>query len=157
MLRIFKKKDDKKELITAVAGTIRDLKDTYEKDFLPKHDVGFSIEAIDGEIVSPIEGDIIKISPTQNAFTIKGDDITVIVQIGEVTDDMVDGVFDPKVHKGNHINKGDVICDVDMIKFSDLEIKYKVFIMVSADNDLDFYFKKSAGRADDGTILLKWR
>lgn len=153
MFDIFKRKD-KNELIAPVSGDIF----IIDKKILKDHDIGYIINAVDFEILAPIDGTIEYISDPKNKYRIKNDDLIVTIQVGEIIDEakISDGIFKANCHIGNHIQKGDILASVDMMRYADLEARYVVYVFIDdiANKKLDI--KKYSGKVNEKTPLIKW-
>lgn len=80
---------------------------------------GFAVDITDGNIASPVDGEIIQVFPTGHALGIKSDSgVEILVHIGIDTVELKGEGFDIKVQKGQKVSAGDilVVADIDFIR-----------------------------------------
>jgi PTS system, beta-glucoside-specific IIABC component len=97
---------------------------------------GVGIEPADGNVVSPVDGEVTVAFPTGHAYGIKSDNGTeILIHIGINTVQLNGKYFNPKVEKGAKVHKGDVIADfdVDQIKAAGYDPTTMVLVTNSAD------------------------
>lgn len=81
---------------------------------------GVAVIPNEGRITAPCSGTVVKVSETQNAYNILGDDgVEILVQVGIKTGELCGRGFKSNVHEGDKVKTGDLICDADLHYISD--------------------------------------
>ena len=76
---------------------------------------GFAVQPISGNIYSPVDGEIVGITESKHAFTIKSDDgLDVLVHIGIDTVKLGGNGFTPMVREGERVKAGGLIARVEL-------------------------------------------
>lgn len=101
-----------------VAGTAIPLAQVQDKVFASEAmGKGIGIVPSNGTFVSPVDGRIVIAMKSGHAFGLKTDSgVEVLVHIGIDTVQLKGEGFSPKVAKGDVVMKGDVLCEVDLVK-----------------------------------------
>ena len=127
MIIIFKKIFNKQEIVLKtielkahVSGNIVKLEDVPDPVFAEKMmGDGIAIDPTEGEIVSPVDGEVVQVFPTKHAIGIKADNgAEILIHIGLETVSMGGEGFTTKVTTGEKIKAGDVLVnfDLDLVK-----------------------------------------
>lgn len=75
---------------------------------------GISIDPISQSLLSPCDGEVVQLHPSNHAVTVKtAEGIEVLMHIGLDTVTLRGEGFDPKVKVGDHVKTGDVLIDFD--------------------------------------------
>ncbi|MGO3412065.1 MAG: glucose PTS transporter subunit IIA, partial [Leuconostoc falkenbergense] len=109
---------------------------------------GFAIEPINGNVLSPIDGEITMIAPTQHAIGIKTERGTdVLVHMGIDTVAMNGAPFDLKIAVGDHVKHGDLLADMNIEAIHQADKMATIMVIclelpetatVKIDDELDF-------------------
>ena len=104
------------DLIAPATGKIIPLNEVKDEMFASKAlGDGFAIEINEGKIVSPIDGTIVSMFPTQHAFGIKSEDgIEILIHIGIDTVNLKGEGFSSSIVQGASIKKGETLVNVDL-------------------------------------------
>lgn len=105
---------------------------------------GYAVEPTDGEIVSPVSGEITTIFPTKHAMGIKTDNgLEVLVHMGLDTVELASEPFDLHVSEGDKVEHGTPLATVDLdgIKAAG---KQTTMLVVVTNMPVVGYFKFSA-------------
>ncbi|MBU8906273.1 PTS sugar transporter subunit IIA [Desertibacillus haloalkaliphilus] len=118
---LFGKKKELEETIVAPAtGKFIEIEEVPDAAFSQKMmGDGFAIEPTEGEVVSPIDGEVVQIFPTKHAVGIQGKSgIEVLVHIGLETVSMNGEGFKAFVKQGDRVKAGQCLItfDLDLIK-----------------------------------------
>ncbi|SDK50917.1 PTS sugar transporter subunit IIA [Lacicoccus qingdaonensis] len=122
---LFGKKDDSPvdstlEIKSPFNGKYVKLEDIPDPVFSEKMmGEGFGIEPSDGEVVSPVEGEVMQVFPTNHAVGIKtANGIELLIHIGLETVAMEGEGFTGHVSEGDSVEAGDklVTFDIDLVK-----------------------------------------
>ncbi|WP_228489158.1 PTS sugar transporter subunit IIA [Raineyella fluvialis] len=99
-----------------VAGTTVPLAEVNDKVFASgAMGQGVGILPDNGRIVAPVAGTVIAATRTGHAFGIKSDDgVEVLVHVGIDTVQMKGEGFSPKVTRGQRVEQGDLLAEVDL-------------------------------------------
>lgn len=115
----FKKKVKKDDSYGAfVNGVVMGLEAMPDQVFSQKlMGDGFAIEPTDGVVVAPTAGEITVVFPTGHAYGITREDgVEVLIHLGVDTVELGGEGFEAKVAVGDKVNRGDVICQMDLEK-----------------------------------------
>jgi len=116
---------------------------------------GCAIIPEDGKIYSPVNGTVESVAETKHAYGFLSEDgLEVLVHFGLETVGLKGEGFYPKVHPGDKVRCGDLICEVDreLLKEKQIDVITPILISGGADN---MALEAASGRAEAGkTILL---
>ncbi|WP_028709642.1 glucose PTS transporter subunit IIA [Propionicicella superfundia] len=103
-------------LVAPVAGRVLPLAEVGDKVFASKAlGDGVGIVPSEGRVVAPVAGVLVTVHKSGHAFGIKTDDgVEVLVHVGIDTVRMGGEGFDVKVQKGQRVEVGDVLVEVDL-------------------------------------------
>lgn len=79
---------------------------------------GFMIEPENGNVVSPIQGEIVMVFPTGHAIGIKNKDHEILIHLGVDTVKLNGQGFTNKVKVGDKVEAGQTICSFDFDQVS---------------------------------------
>lgn len=121
MFNFFKK--SKFEVVSPAKGTLRELSEVPDEAFSAKYlGDGFIVEPSNGDVYSPVEGEVAMIFPTLHAVGLKcSNGIEVLVHIGVDTVKLEGEGFQAFISKGQKVKAGELL-----IKFDLETIKNKV-------------------------------
>lgn len=116
----FKKKSKELEIYTCVQGEVLPIENVPDPVFAEKIlGDGIAINPSNGEIISPIDGEITMIQDSLHAIGIKvDDDIEILIHIGLETVELNGEGFTKKVNVNDRVKKGQsIVCfDKEMIE-----------------------------------------
>lgn len=109
-------------ILSPMKGIIVELDNVEDKAFssgaLGK---GIAIDPTDSRVVSPVNGTIMTIFPTNHAIGIISDNGTeILIHLGMNTVELNGMHFTPTVKEGNRVKAGDLIMDVDLDKIKSM-------------------------------------
>lgn len=104
------------QILLPAAGTVIALAEVNDKVFASgAMGEGIGVIPDTGEITSPVGGRIIAAPKSGHAYGIKTDDgVEILVHVGIDTVQMKGEGFSPRVAKGDHVEAGDVLVNVDL-------------------------------------------
>ncbi|CCQ93107.1 glucose-specific enzyme IIA component of PTS [[Clostridium] ultunense Esp] len=119
MLKFFKK-NKPLEIVAPITGDIVPIEEVPDKVFSEKMlGDGLAIDPAEGKVVSPIDGAVVTIFPTNHAIgLVTKEGLEILIHIGLDTVEL-DGIgFKRAVEKENKVKKGDLLMefDIDLIK-----------------------------------------
>ncbi len=108
-------KDKSVNFVMPVTGEIIDIKDLPDPVFAEKMmGDGFGIKPESNEIVSPVDGEVVSVFPTNHAVGLKTKEgIEVLIHVGIDTVNLKGEGFSSNVNAGDKVNAGDVLLTVD--------------------------------------------
>lgn len=109
------------DIVSPMCGTIIPLEKVNDPVFSEKSmGDGFAVKFSEGNVYSPVDGEIILTFPTKHAIGIKSDDRNeILVHIGLDTVTLNGEGFDLKVEVGQRVQKGDLLVEVKHEFFKD--------------------------------------
>ncbi|WP_181151780.1 MULTISPECIES: beta-glucoside-specific PTS transporter subunit IIABC [unclassified Arthrobacter] len=104
---------------------------------------GFGVRPVTGDIVAPIDGEIVVVMRTGHAFGIRDSlsGVDVLVHIGINTVSMKGDGFAPRVAVGNTVRRGDLLGTVDLAKVAAAGLDATTIVVATAgpaDRTVDF-------------------
>lgn len=114
MFGLFKKKSMK--IYPPMKGEIISLTEVPDKVFSQKMiGDGFAVIPVNGEVMSPIDGKILHVFPTNHAFgLVTKEGIEVLVHIGIDTVELKGDGFTRILEPGTNVNAGDTVIKVNL-------------------------------------------
>ncbi|ANK61783.1 N-acetylglucosamine-specific PTS transporter subunit IIBC [Loigolactobacillus backii] len=114
-------------------GQLLDIEQVSDPTFAQKMlGDGYAIEPVNGEVVSPIDGEILTIFPTKHAIGLKTTDgLEVLVHMGLDTVELKGAPFDIKVKQGQKVKHGDVLANADLQAIKDAGKKSTMIVIVT--------------------------
>lgn len=102
--------------VSPMSGQLMALDDVADQGFSSRAmGDGFAIDLSDGQIVSPVDGEVLVCFPTKHAYGLKSKDgKEILIHIGMDTVELNGKGFVTHVNVGDHVEQGDVLCEVDM-------------------------------------------
>ena len=118
---MFRQKTKTAYLTAPVTGKSVSLENSEDAAFASKLlGDGVAIMPVEGEFCSPADGRITGIAEALHAYTLETPDgLEILVHIGIDTVELRGEYFTPKVHVGDTVHAGDVICVVDTAAVSE--------------------------------------
>ncbi len=104
------------KLIAPLTGIMMPIEQVPDPVFAKKMvGEGFSIDPLNGQLVSPIAGEVIDLQPSGHAVTIRSQEgLEILIHIGLDTVKMQGEGFDTKVKEGQSVDIGDSLIDFDL-------------------------------------------
>ena len=115
-MSIFKKE---KTIVNVAEGEIVELKNVNDEVFSSGVlGYGYGVIPTQGEVFSPIDGEITNVYDTCHAYSIEGEGIEVLVHIGIDTVELDGEGFSARVKQGDKVKKGSPLAyaDLELIK-----------------------------------------
>lgn len=111
----FLKKKNKVEFHSIGNGVVRSLDKVPDPVFAEKMmGDGFAMELEDGNIYSPVDGEVTLVFPTGHAYGITTESgVELLIHIGIDTVELEGEGFDGKVEQGDKVKQGDLLSIVD--------------------------------------------
>lgn len=98
---------------------------------------GIAVEPLDGRIVAPCGGTIVAAMPTGHAYGIRTDDgLEILVHIGVDTVQMKGEGFTPQVKKGDVVQAGHTLANVDLNAIKDAGHPATVIVIITNRGDI---------------------
>ena len=99
-----------------MSGSLVPLSDVADPVFASgKMGAGVGIAPSDGTVIAPISGKVVVAMGSGHAYGIRSDDgVEVLVHVGIDTVNMKGEGFSPRVAKGDRVEKGQVLAEVDL-------------------------------------------
>lgn len=160
MLRkLFGKEKPTEEILKSpVDGKVVNLEDVPDPVFAQKMmGDGVAIEPQDGQVVSPVEGEIIQVFPTKHAIGIKGKTgIEILIHIGLETVQMNGEGFESYVNQGDKVKVGDLLVRFDKSLVEQKAVSSIIPIILTNGEIIESIDKFDTTNAESGvTDLMK--
>jgi PTS system glucose-specific IIA component len=116
--KLFGKKTREENITAPLTGRIFSLENVPDPVFSQKMmGEGFAIEPTNGEVVAPIDGEIVQLFHTKHAIGLKTENgAEIIIHVGLETVAMEGEGFTAHVKEGSKVKKGDKLLTVDLEK-----------------------------------------
>ncbi|MCY8231049.1 PTS sugar transporter subunit IIA [Priestia endophytica] len=116
--KLFGKKTREENITAPLTGHIFSLENVPDPVFSQKMmGEGFAIEPTNGEVVAPIDGEIVQLFHTKHAIGLKTENgAEIIIHVGLETVAMEGDGFTAHVKEGSKVKKGDKLLTVDLEK-----------------------------------------
>ena len=115
---------------------------------------GFAVEPTSSTVVSPVNGVIKSIFPTQHAIILQSDDgLDILVHMGLETVALKGEGFDVKVAKGNKVTAGQPMATMDLSFVLGQGKKTTIIVVIT--NLEDRRLKLATGRATAGSAVVE--
>ncbi|MED4073454.1 PTS sugar transporter subunit IIA [Priestia endophytica] len=116
--KLFGKKTREENITAPITGRIFSLENVPDPVFSQKMmGEGFAIEPTNGEVVAPIDGEIVQLFHTKHAIGLKTENgAEIIIHVGLETVAMEGEGFTAHVKEGSKVKKGDKLLTVDLEK-----------------------------------------
>ena len=115
---LFKKKSKEEELVilAPVTGELLDISKVPDEAFAQKMmGDGFAVKSFDGEVISPVDGEIQLVFETKHAIGLKTeDDLEILIHFGVDTVNLNGEGFEVFVKPGDKVKAGDKLMKVDL-------------------------------------------
>ncbi|GAF66745.1 PTS system transporter subunit IIA [Bacillus sp. TS-2] len=104
------------KIYAPISGTYMNIEEVPDPTFSQKMmGDGFAIKPEEGQVVSPIDGEIVQVFPTKHAIGLKSNEgVEVLIHVGLETVNMKGEGFVAHVSEGDKVSVGDVLLDFDL-------------------------------------------
>lgn len=157
----FLKKNKEIELISPMTGDIIPLEEVPDPVFSEKMmGDGIAIEPSEGKVLSPIDGKIATIFPTNHAIgLVNKEGLEILIHIGIDTVELKGEGFTRIAEEGEGVKKGDLLMEVDLEKLKEGG-KPTVTPIIITNMDKVEKIEKNSGKVEGGnnsifTVYLK--
>jgi len=118
--KLFGREESTVTIMAPITGKVVNIEDVPDQVFSQKMiGDGIAIEPAEGEVVSPIDGEVAQIFPTNHAVGIRSKDgLEILIHVGMDTVAMAGEGFKGHVVQGDRVKAGDklVTFDMDLVK-----------------------------------------
>lgn len=117
MFNFFKRfKKDELDVEAVVSGQLMPLSEVDDDVFSTKMvGDGYAIRPMNGKIVAPVDGEVIKLDPTKHVICIKNKDgLEVLIHLGLDTSSLTGEQFNFDVKQGDNVRAGQTIGKMDV-------------------------------------------
>ena len=116
---------------------------------------GFAVELSDGKVVSPVNGTIVMTFPTKHAYGIKTDDgVEILVHIGMDTVELEGKGFTSHVENDQRINKGDLLCSVDLETIKAAGKSLVSTVVITSDQDVKLLVSGKVNKNQENIVEI---
>ncbi len=148
-------KDKSVKFLMPVDGEVIDIQDIPDPVFAEKMmGDGFGIKPTGNEILSPVDGEVVSVFPTNHAVGLKTKEgIEVLIHVGIDTVNLKGEGFTPNIEAGDKVNAGDLLLTVD---FDSVKTKVPSIItpvIFTAMEGYSFDLKKGNFNAKDSDVV----
>mgnify|MGYP000984419551 CR=1 FL=1 len=157
----FLKKNKEIELTSPITGDIIPLEEVSDPVFAEKMmGDGIAIEPSEGKVLSPIDGKIATIFPTNHAIgLVNKEGLEILIHIGLDTVELKGDGFIRVAEEGQNVKKGDLLMEVDLEKLKESGKPTITPIIITNMDKVD-KIEKNAGKVERGnspifTVNLK--
>lgn len=114
MFKWFRKREE--TIVAPLTGNVRPLDDVPDPVFAQKMmGEGLAIEAIDGVVVSPVNGEVVQVFPTKHAVGLRSEGgLEILIHVGIDTVHMQGEGFEAYVKAGERVKAGDLLLSFDV-------------------------------------------
>ncbi|NNU83636.1 PTS glucose transporter subunit IIA [Geobacillus sp. BMUD] len=153
----FGKQQLKEETITApLDGTIMRLEDVPDPVFAQKMmGDGLAIDPTDGDVVAPVDGEIIQLFPTKHAIGLRSEaGVELLIHVGIDTVSMNGEGFTAYVKTGDRVQRGERLLSVDVSLVREKAKSAITPIIITNGDALESLEKKAEASAAKGETVL---
>ena len=154
MLNFFKK-NKTIELVSPITGNILPMEEVPDKVFSDKMmGDGLAIEPSEGKILSPVDGTIVTIFPTNHAIGLESKEgLEILIHIGLDTVELQGEGFNRITEEGQKVKKGDLLMEFDIEKIQ-VAGKSTITPIVITNMDKIQTIEKNSGAVVAGSEIL---
>ena len=154
MLNFFKK-NKTIELVSPITGNILPMEEVPDKVFSDKMmGDGLAIEPSEGKILSPVDGTIVTIFPTNHAIGLESKEgLEILIHIGLDTVELQGEGFNRITEEGQKVKKGDLLMEFDIEKIQ-VAGKSTITPIVITNMDKIQKIEKNSGAVVAGSEIL---
>lgn len=137
----WKKRKKNVEVFSPLSGRMLSLEEVPDQVFSRKMmGEGFAIEPAQGEVLAPVDGEVIHVFPTKHAIGLKtSDDLELLIHIGIDTVELKGEGFEVFISEGDSVKVGQKLLqfDMDLLKEQGKSLITPVVFPQSADWKID--------------------
>lgn len=154
MLKFFKK-NKTLELASPITGNILPIEEVPDKVFADKMiGDGLAIEPKKGKILSPVDGTIVTIFPTNHAIGLQSKEgLEILIHIGLDTVELKGEGFNRILQEGEVVKKGDLLMEFDIEKIKEAK-KSTITPIIITNMDKVKEIRKNSGEVEAGQQIL---
>lgn len=143
------------ELYNPVDGEVIPIEEVSDPVFSQKMmGDGFGVEPTNGDVYSPIKGEVVSVFPTKHAVGLKADNgIEVLVHIGVDTVELDGAPFEVFVSEGDKVSDTTKLATVDLEALKAANKPDTVIIVFTNMDDVDNYSLTSMGSSVHGDVI----
>ncbi|MBU9720144.1 MULTISPECIES: PTS sugar transporter subunit IIA [Bacillaceae] len=158
--RLFGKKEVELEevVVAPLTGTVKQLSDVPDPVFSQKMmGDGIAIEPSEGNVVSPVDGEIIQFFPTRHAIGIRSKaGVEILIHVGLDTVNMKGEGFTGHVKEGDKVKVGDKLITFDLDLIQEKATSTITPIIITNGDSVEIVERMAIDRCEKGkTALLK--
>ncbi|MBB6283012.1 PTS sugar transporter subunit IIA [Geobacillus subterraneus] len=153
----FGKQPPKEETIVApLSGTVVPLEDVPDPVFAQKMmGDGIAIDPTDGDVVAPVDGEIIQLFPTKHAIGLRSEaGVELLIHVGIDTVSMNGEGFTAYVKAGDRVKRGERLLSVDFSLVREKAKSAVTPIIITNGDALESLEKKAEASATKGETVL---
>lgn len=150
-----KNKTTNVELYNPVAGEVIPIEEVADPVFSQKMmGDGFGVEPADGDVYSPVNGEIVSIFPTKHALGLKLENgVELLIHIGVDTVELEGKPFEILVEEGAQVTPDTLLAKVDLDALRESGKKETVIIVFTNMDVVDHYNLSKTGEAARGELI----
>lgn len=143
------------ELYNPVDGDVIPIEEVSDPVFSQKMmGDGFGVEPTNGDVYSPVSGEVVSVFPTKHAIGLKADNgIEVLVHIGVDTVELEGAPFEIFVTEGDKVTETTQLAKVDLEALKAADKPDTVIIVFTNMDDVDNYSLSITGNAGRGDVI----
>lgn len=143
------------ELYNPVDGEVIPIEEVSDPVFSQKMmGDGFGVEPTNGDVYSPIKGEVVSVFPTKHAVGLKAENgVEVLVHIGVDTVELDGAPFEVFVSEGDKVSETTKLATVDLEALKAADKPDTVIIVFTNMDDVDNYSLTSTGSRVHGDVI----
>ena len=150
-----KDKDTAVELFNPVDGKVISIEDVEDPVFSQKMmGDGFGVEPDNGDIYSPVKGEVVSVFPTKHALGLRLDnDIEMLIHIGIDTVELDGGPFEVTVSEGDTVSAETLLAKVDLEALAEAEKPSTVIVVFTNMDEVEEFTLSEMGSKMHGDSI----
>lgn len=157
--KLFGKQEPANKTISIYApmtGEVKELEEVPDPVFAEKMmGDGLAIDPTRGEVVSPVDGEIMQVFPTKHAIGIKAENgAEILIHIGLETVGMKGEGFTTFISEGDKVKRGDKLVDFDLALVSEKAKSTITPIIITNGDEVETINKKPNAASNAGESLI---
>ncbi|MGG6433117.1 PTS sugar transporter subunit IIA [Anoxybacillus sp. D401a] len=145
-------------IVAPLTGNVRPLDDVPDPVFAQKMmGEGLAIEAIDGVVVSPVNGEVVQVFPTKHAVGLRSEGgLEILIHVGIDTVHMQGEGFEAYVKAGERVKAGDLLLSFDLALVQQKAKSPLTPVVITNGDVMDECHREHTEQAERGrTVLMK--